>query len=72
MRISPPVLLVVLAVTVPFVLQIRTVASFVGIELSVVQTGLIGAIVAGAIVAWSLWPKRSEATPCRMWNDEDA
>ena len=60
MRISPASLLVVLALVVPFIVEFRTVAAWIGIELSIVQTVLVGVVVLGAIVVWALLPETGE------------
>lgn len=51
-------LLVLLAIALPFIVQIRTVAGFVGIEVSWLQTAAIGLVVVIAIVLWAVWPAR--------------
>lgn len=58
MRIDPGTLLVLIAIMVPFIVQIRTVASFVGIEVSVGHNVTIGVIAIGALVLWALLPEQ--------------
>ena len=60
MRFHPAVLLVIVALTVPLVVELRTMAVWIGLELSVAQTLAIGAVVIGAIVAWAMLPERKE------------
>ena len=57
MRISPAGLLVVLALAVPVVVQLRTVLAFVGIHITAVQTVVIGVLVLAAIVLWAVFPE---------------
>lgn len=59
MRVHPAVLLVVVALAVPFVVELRTVLVWFGVELSIAQTVTIGAIVIGAIVAWAVLEPRN-------------
>ncbi|MFC3959260.1 hypothetical protein [Halovivax cerinus] len=54
MRIDPALLLVVLALAVPFVVELRTVAAWVGVDLSLVQTAVVGIAILGAIVLWAV------------------
>ena len=62
MRISPAGLLVVLALAVPVVVQLRTVLAFVGIHITALQTVVIGVLVLAAIVVWAVFPEsRTEA-----------
>ncbi|SER52818.1 CbaC protein [Natrinema salaciae] len=67
MRISKGALLVVVAFLVPFVVELRTALSWVGIKLSVLESvGLAGLFVL-AIVAWAVWSPNgdAEAEPSR-------
>lgn len=57
MRVHPAVLLVLLALTIPFIVELRTVAVWIGIELTIGQTAVIGALVVGAVIAWALLPE---------------
>ncbi|GAB3672967.1 CbaC protein [Halopiger thermotolerans] len=61
MRISRGSLLVVLAVLVPIVVELRTALSWFGIYLSVLETVAIGVVVAAAIVIWAVLPSRRDA-----------
>jgi len=54
MRIDPALLLVVLVLSVPFIVEFRTVAAWVGVDLSLLQAALIGVAVLGAIVVWAV------------------
>ena len=56
MRVHPALLLVLLALTIPFVVELRTMAVWVGIELSLAQTGAVGALLIGALLLWALFP----------------
>ncbi|WP_247728827.1 hypothetical protein [Halovivax limisalsi] len=54
MRIDPAVLLVVMALAIPLIVELRTVAAWVGIDLTLVETAVVGVALLGAIVAWAL------------------
>ncbi|WP_226480983.1 CbaC protein [Natrinema amylolyticum] len=61
MRISKGALLVVVAVLVPFVVEFRTALTWLGIELSVLESvALAGALVLGLVI-WALWPEDENA-----------
>ncbi len=57
MRIAPAHLLVLLAVLLPFIVQIRTVAGFLGLEVTVAQNAAIGALIILAVILWAMMPE---------------
>lgn len=57
MRVSRVGLLVTLVVLVPIVIEMRTVFVHLGIDVSLVETGLIGVALFGAIVLWAIVPE---------------
>jgi len=57
MRISRGGLLVVIAVMVPIVIELRTVFVHLGVEMSIAQTGLLAAVMVGALLAWAVAPE---------------
>lgn len=61
MRISKGALLVVIAFLVPVIVELRTALSWVGIELSVLETAALGALCILAILIWALWPPNGDA-----------
>ncbi|MFC6716350.1 CbaC protein [Natrialbaceae archaeon GCM10025810] len=61
MRISGGALLVILALLVPFVVEIRTALSWFGVELTVLEAAVLGAAAGAAIVAWAVWPPNGDA-----------
>ncbi len=61
MRISRGALLVVLAFSIPILIELRTVLGFFNIELSLTATMLIGAAVLGLIVFWATFPERNQS-----------
>ncbi|WP_226005261.1 CbaC protein [Natrinema salinisoli] len=67
MRISKGALLVVIAILVPFIVEFRTVLSWFGVEISVLESLVLGAVVVLAIVIWAVWPPNgdAEAEPTR-------
>ena len=56
MRVHPALLLVLLALTIPLVVELRTMAVWVGVELSLAQTAAVGALLIGALLVWALFP----------------
>ncbi|AGB36171.1 hypothetical protein [Natronococcus occultus] len=57
MRISKAGLLVVLALLAPLLVELRTVLSWVNVELTVLETGLVGAVLVVAILVWAFLPE---------------
>ena len=57
MRISKAGLLVVLALLAPLLVELRTVLSWVNIELSVLETGVIAVVLVLAILIWAFLPE---------------
>lgn len=58
MRISWGVLLVLIGISIPFIVQARTVLVYLGFDLSIVQSLLFGAAVIGAIILWAFMPEK--------------
>lgn len=56
MRISRAGLLVVIAIMIPILVEIRTVFAYVGIDLTPGATVLFGLTVIAAIVLWAVYP----------------
>ncbi|WP_254766484.1 CbaC protein [Salinilacihabitans rarus] len=56
LRISKGALLVLVAVSIPFLVEFRTVLAFFGVDLSIPATIGLGALVVAAIVAWAALP----------------
>ncbi|ADB59360.1 hypothetical protein Htur_0462 [Haloterrigena turkmenica DSM 5511] len=56
MRISKAGLLVVTAIVIPIVVELRTALSWFGIELSILEGVALGVAVVLAIVVWAVWP----------------
>ncbi|RZH69293.1 CbaC protein [Natrinema altunense] len=61
MRISKGALLVVIAVLVPFVVEFRTALSWFGIELSILESLVLGCAAVLAVVLWAVWPPNGNA-----------
>ncbi|RQH01830.1 CbaC protein [Natrarchaeobius oligotrophus] len=57
MRISMGALLVVVAFTVPLFVELRTVLSWVGVELTVLESVALAAVAIAALLVWALWPE---------------
>lgn len=55
MGISRAALLVLLALVVPVVVELRTALVWAGIHLTVLESIALGALFAAAIVAWAIW-----------------
>ncbi|ELY61040.1 hypothetical protein [Natronococcus jeotgali] len=60
MRVSKGALLVGIVLLVPFVIELRTALSWFGIEITVVESALVGLALAVAITAWALWPPNED------------
>jgi hypothetical protein len=56
-RISKAGLLVVLALLAPLLVELRTVLSWVNVELTVLETAVIGAVLVVAILVWAFLPE---------------
>lgn len=56
MRISQGGLLVAIAILVPVVIELRTVFVHLGVEMSLAETGLLAAVMIGALLAWAVAP----------------
>lgn len=61
MRISKGGLLVVLALTVPFLVELRTVLAWFAIELTPLESAALGVLVVAAIIGWAVWPAGDDA-----------
>lgn len=57
-RIDPVVLLVLLVFAIPVLVQLRTVAFYLGFEPTVSQSVALGLAVMAVIVCWAYWPER--------------
>ncbi|SIR60773.1 CbaC protein [Natronorubrum thiooxidans] len=60
MRISKAGLLVVLAFLAPVLVELRTVLAWVNIELSVLETAIIGGIIIAVILVWAFLPENGD------------
>lgn len=56
MRISRAGLLVAIVIMVPIIVEMRTVFVHVGIDISLAETALLGAVMIGALVLWAVAP----------------
>lgn len=56
MRLSPAKLLIVVALCLVILIELRTVLAFFGIELAVGQSLGLGAAIIGAIILWVILP----------------
>lgn len=56
MRISRSVLLVLIGISIPVIIELRTLLELFNIYVSVEATVLITALVIGAIVLWAMLP----------------
>ncbi|SDK46488.1 CbaC protein [Natronorubrum texcoconense] len=68
MRISKGALLVVLAFTVPLIVELRTVLVWVNIDLSVLESAALGLVIVGLVVVWAFLPEREDD---RQERDDD-
>ena len=56
MRISRAGLLVAIVIMVPIIVELRTVFVHLGLDVSLAQTALLGAVMIGALVLWAVAP----------------
>ncbi|MEY7850420.1 CbaC protein [Natrarchaeobius sp. A-rgal3] len=63
MRISKAALLVVIAFTVPILVELRTVLAWINVELTVLESVILGVAMILAILAWALWPENGDSGP---------
>ncbi len=70
MRISKAGLLVVLALLAPLLVELRVVASWFGIELTVFQTVLIALVLVGAVLVYAFWPESDGAGGAEVEGNE--
>ncbi|PGF15544.1 CbaC protein [Natrinema sp. CBA1119] len=61
MRISKGALLVVIAVLVPVIVELRTALSWFGIELSILESLGLSAVLILGLVLWAVWPPDGDA-----------
>lgn len=62
MRISRSVLLVLIGISIPIIIELRTLLELFGIYVSVQATILTAALVIGAIVLWAMLPDGDTAS----------
>lgn len=62
MSLSRAGLLVAIAVSIPLLLELRTVLAFVGIDLPLEATAAIGVVVIAALIAWGRDSSPAEPT----------
>ncbi|WP_394740515.1 CbaC protein [Natronococcus roseus] len=60
MRISKAGLLVVLALLAPLLVELRTVLSWVNVELTVLETAVVGAVLIVVILVWAFLPENGD------------
>ena len=70
MRISKEMLAVLLAFSVPVIVQFRTVTGFLGFEASVAETILFGIVLVSLILAWACWPEGDEPPEGNLEDDD--
>ncbi|QSX01048.1 CbaC protein [Haloterrigena alkaliphila] len=61
MRISKTSLVIVGALLVPVVVELRTALSWFGVELSILESVALAAVFVLAIVVWAVWPPDGDA-----------
>ena len=70
MRISTEALAILLAFTVPIVVQFRTVMAFLGFEVGVVESVLFGIVLVALILSWAFWPERGGTSEGNSEDDD--
>jgi hypothetical protein len=56
MRISKAGLIVAIVIMVPIIVELRTVFVHLGIDITLAETALLGAVMIGALVLWAMAP----------------
>ena len=56
MRVSRVGLIVAIVVMVPIIIEMRTVFVHVGLDVSLAETAILGALMIGALVLWAMAP----------------
>jgi len=69
-RISKGALLVVLALTIPLIVELRTMLVWVGIELSVLESAVIGVTIVAIILLWAFLPEGDDNPNRRVSNGD--
>ena len=59
MRISPPRLLILIALLLVVLIELRTALAFFDVEITVNQLLGLGVVTIGALLLWALWPTES-------------
>ena len=62
MRISKAGLLIALAFLAPILVELRTVLAWFDIHLGVLETLLVGVVIAAGILLWAFLPEDSDET----------
>ncbi|ELY91778.1 CbaC protein [Natrialba hulunbeirensis JCM 10989] len=57
MRISKGALLIVIAFIAPLIVELRTVLAWVNVELTLLESAVLGIGLIGVILVWALWPQ---------------
>ncbi|MCU4925751.1 CbaC protein [Halobacteria archaeon AArc-dxtr1] len=61
MRISPAKLLILLAFILVIVVELRTVLAFFGVEVTVLESLVLGVVAILALLAWMFAPSSGES-----------
>lgn len=57
MRISKPGLLIVLAFMAPLLVELRVVLGWLDVELTVLQTVIVGIVIVAGVLTWAFLPE---------------
>lgn len=60
MRISKAGLLVALAFLAPILVELRTVLAWANIDLSVLETAIVGGVIIAIILVWAFLPENGD------------
>ncbi|WP_254863029.1 CbaC protein [Halovivax gelatinilyticus] len=63
MRISPPRLLILIALLLVVLIELRTALAFFDVEITVNQLVGLGVVTMGALLIWALWPADGASDP---------
>ena len=63
MRISPPRLLILIALLLVVLIELRTALAFFDVEITVNQLVGLGVVTMSALLIWALWPADGASDP---------
>ncbi|MDQ2050768.1 CbaC protein [Natronolimnohabitans sp. A-GB9] len=73
MRVSKEALLIILAFIAPIIVELRTVLAWANIELTVLESVVLGLAIVALVLVWAFFPEdeSSSETPERQLSNGD-